>query len=76
MGEKSESPPGLTASRIRAKLRLTVHVGQDLNFRDHPTVTACPSSVREILVGDTDWGPAPGQSVFVFNFQCRSAFGD
>ena len=38
---------------------------------DHPMVTACPSSVLQVLKGHTDWGPAPGQSVFTYKFQCN-----
>jgi hypothetical protein len=46
------------------------NVSADLNRQDHPGVTACPSGVTETLNGHTDWGPAPGQSIFTYGFQC------
>ena len=47
-----------------------LHVSVDLNRQDHPTVMACPSGVTQTLKGHTDWGPAPGQSIFAYKFQC------
>jgi hypothetical protein len=44
----------------------------DLNTQDHPTL-AC-SVTSQVLTGHTDWGPAPGQSIFTMPFQC-SPFG-
>jgi hypothetical protein len=35
-------------------------------------VMGCPSGVTEILTGHTDWGPALGQSVFTYQFQCTA----
>jgi hypothetical protein len=52
------------------------HVSVDLNRLDHPAITSCPTGATDVLKGHTDWGPAPGQSVFVFNFQCTSFFLD
>ena len=46
------------------------NVSVDLNRQDHPNVTACPTGVTQTLKGHTDWGPAPGQSVFTYKFQC------
>ena len=51
------------------------HVSVDLNRLDHPTVLDCPTGVVEVLNGHTDWGPALGQSIFVYYFQCTSDFG-
>jgi len=51
------------------------NVSADLNRQDHPLVTICPSGVTEVLNGHTDWGPAPGQSVFTYKFQCTPEYG-
>jgi hypothetical protein len=53
-----------------------MHVSVDLNRLDHSSVLGCPTGATEVLNGHTDWGPAPGQSVFVYNFQCKSAGKD
>jgi hypothetical protein len=47
------------------------HVSVDLNRLDHSSVLGCPTGVTQVLNGHTDWGPAPGQSVFVYNFHCK-----
>jgi len=52
------------------------HVSVDLNRLDHSSVLGCPTGVTEVLNGHADWGPAPGQSVFVYNFQCKPAGED
>jgi hypothetical protein len=40
----------------------------DLNTQDHP-LNAC-TITNQVLRGHTDWGPAPGQSIFTMAFQC------
>jgi predicted DsbA family dithiol-disulfide isomerase len=40
----------------------------DLNTQDHAAV-AC-TFTNQVLRGHTDWGPAPGQSIFTMAFQC------
>ena len=52
------------------------NVSVDLNRLDHPAVWACPSGVTETLNGHTDWGPAPGQSIFNYTFQCTPLYAD
>jgi len=48
------------------------HASIDLNRHDHPGVVDCPSLVRQVMRGHTDWGPAPGQSIFVYRFWCSA----
>ena len=50
------------------------HASVDLNRMDHPGVVDCPSPVRQVLLGHTDWGPARGQSVFMYWFR-HTAYG-
>jgi hypothetical protein len=52
------------------------NVSVDLNRQDHPNVMACPSGVTETLNGHTDWGPALGQSIFTYKFQCTPFAAD
>jgi hypothetical protein len=52
------------------------NVSVDLNRLDHPQVMQCPSGVTETLTGHTDWGPALGQSIFTYKFQCTSFYSD
>jgi hypothetical protein len=52
------------------------NVSVDLNRLDHPQVMACPSGVTETLTGHTDWGPALGQSIFNYKFQCTPFYSD
>ena len=40
----------------------------DLNVQDHPSVACTVTS--QVHRGHTDWGPAPGQSIFTMAFQC------
>ena len=47
------------------------NVSVDLNRLDHTSVPGCPTGVVQVLNGHIDWGPAPGQSVFTYNFQCK-----
>jgi hypothetical protein len=51
-------------------------VSADLNRQDHPSVMTCPSGVTETLNGHTEWGPAPGQSIFTYRFQCTPFYAD
>jgi len=44
----------------------------DLNPQDHPSLP-CDGTTLETLVGHTDWGPGPEESVFTYAFQCTSA---
>jgi hypothetical protein len=41
----------------------------DLNTQDHPFL-AC-TVTNQVLRGHADWGPAPGQSIFNYKFQCN-----
>jgi Bacterial Ig-like domain (group 2) len=52
------------------------NVSVDLNRQDHPLVMGCPSGVTETLNGHTDWGPALGQSIFTYKFQCTPFYSD
>jgi len=42
----------------------------DLNESDHPE-SAC-AVAYQVLLGHSDWGPAPGQSIFTYAFQCTA----
>ncbi len=46
----------------------------DLNESDHG-LNAC-FVTDQVLRGHTDWGPAPGQSIFTYAFQCTSGGAD
>jgi hypothetical protein len=52
------------------------NVSADLNRQDHPGILVCPTGVTETLDGHTDWGPAPGQSIFNYSFQCTPFASD
>jgi len=45
-----------------------LHATADLNSQDHDFL-ACLIH-NQVLTGNTDWGPAPGQSIFLLPFQC------
>jgi hypothetical protein len=47
----------------------------DLDPANHPSV-ACGTLIDPVLTGAADWGPAPGQSIFRYDFQCTSSFAD
>ena len=47
----------------------------DLNPADHPALP-CGSISDELFRGHVDWGPAPGQSIFTYRFQCTPFSAD
>jgi predicted DsbA family dithiol-disulfide isomerase len=49
-------------------LTANTHATADLNQNDH-LQQAC-GVTNQVLAGHTDWGPAPGQSIFTMAFQC------
>jgi hypothetical protein len=50
------------------------HATADLNENDHPD-SVC-TVADEVLNGHVDWGPAQGQAIFTYAFQCTPAAGD